>query len=214
MRVRVLATLLTQTAALHASPTIRRSAGPSPAAIGSIKMSESLAVTITKAGIGLAAQPVVWYSLFTLRTTGCGLPSGSIVQTLEGSSYLVVAGFALAGLATRVRKGAGLEAAELAAAEAEADALAAATALAAAAAKTTPADRRAAAQRSAAVAEEKQRLSQEKVAAVPDAARLLGLGESLSYLTAAAGLVVGALQLLEVGSLPSAVPVAGSVCWS
>ena len=36
--------------------------------------SESLAVTTSKAAIGLAAAPVTWASLATLATTGCGLP--------------------------------------------------------------------------------------------------------------------------------------------
>ena len=96
-------------------------------------------VTTSKACIGLAAQPVVWWSLATLKTTGCGL-AGSTVQSLEGVAYLVVAGFALAGLTTRVRKGgAGLAAAELEAAEAEGSAFAAATAAGADAAKAAPA---------------------------------------------------------------------------
>jgi len=151
--------------------------------------SESLAVTKTKAGIGLAAQPVVWWSLGTLASTGCGLDADSTVQALEGLAYTVVAGFALSGLATRLRTGEGLQAAELLAADAEAAALATAT-------------------------EERRRFSAAKVAAVPDVARVLGLAESLSYITVVAGLVVGAVQIAEYGSLPSAVPAAGSACWS
>ena len=77
-----------------------------------------------------------------------------------------------------------------------------------------PADKRAAALRSLAVAEQRQRLSADKVAAVPGPARLLGYAESLSYASAVAGLVVAASQLLENGALPSALPVAGAACWS
>ena len=204
---------LVQAGALSASPSVRRRPTARPSRLSSPVASESLAVTTSKACIGLAAQPVVWWSLATLKTTGCGL-AGSTVQSLEGVAYLVVAAFALAGLATRVRKGSGLEAAELEAADAEGSAFAAATAAAAEAAEAAPTDRRAAALRALATATERQRLSAEKVAAVPGAARLLGYTESLSYASAIAGLVVAASQLFEYGSLPSAVPVAGAVCWS
>ena len=218
LRLLLLQSLAVQSGALSTSPSLRGrpATRPSrlPSRLSSPVASESLAVTTAKACIGLAAQPVVWWSLATLKTTGCGL-AGSTVQSLEGVAYLVVAAFALAGLTTRVRKGgAGLAAAELEAAEAEGSAFAAATAAAADAAKAAPADKRAAALRSLAVAEQRQRLSADKVAAVPGPARLLGYAESLSYASAVAGLVVAASQLLEKGALPSALPVAGAACWS
>ena len=218
LRLLLLQSLAVQSGALSTSPSLRgrpatRPSHP-PSRLSSPVASESLAVTTSKACIGLAAQPVVWWSLATLKTSGCGL-AGSTVQSIEGVAYLIVAAFALAGLTTRVRKGgAGLAAAELEAAEAEGSAFAAATAAAADAAKAAPADKRAAALRSLAVAEQRQRLSAEKVAAVPGPARLLGYAESLSYASAVAGLVVAASQLLEKGALPSALPVAGAACWS
>jgi len=215
LRLLLLQSLAVQSGALSTSPSVRRRPAAMPSRLSSPVASESLAVTTSKACIGLAAQPVVWWSLFTLKTTGCGLAGSSDAQTLEGVAYLVVAAFALAGLTTRVRKGgAGLAVAELEAAEAEGSAFAAATAAAADAAKAAPADKRAAALRSLAVATERQRLSAEKVAEVPGPARLLGYAESLSYASAAAGLVVAASQLLEYGALPSALPVAGAACWS
>ena len=135
LRLLLLQSLAVQSGALSTSPSLRGrpATRPSrlPSRLSSPVASESLAVTTAKACIGLAAQPVVWWSLATLKTTGCGL-AGSTVQSLEGVAYLVVAAFALAGLTTRVRKGgAGLAAAELAAAEAEGSAFAAATAAAA-----------------------------------------------------------------------------------
>ena len=117
LRLLLLQSLAVQSGALSTSPSLRgrpatRPSRP-PSRLSSPVASESLAVTTAKACIGLAAQPVVWWSLVTLKATGCGL-AGSTVQSLEGVAYLVVAGFALAGLTTRVRKGgAGLAAAEL-----------------------------------------------------------------------------------------------------
>ena len=143
LRLLLLQSLAVQSGALSTSPSLRgrpatRPSWP-PSRLSSPVASESLVVTTSKACIGLAAQPVVWWSLATLKTTGCGL-AGSTVQSLEGVAYLVVAGFALAGLTTRVRKGgAGLAAAELEAAEAEGSAFAAATAAGADAAKAAPA---------------------------------------------------------------------------
>ena len=211
LRLLLVQSLAVQTGALSASPSLRGRPAALRSRLDPPVASESLAVTTSKACIGLAAQPIVWWSLATLKTTGCGL-AGSTVQSLEGVAYLVVAAFALAGLTTRMRKGgAGLAAAELEAADAEGSAFAAATA---AAAKAAPADKRAAALRSLSVATERQRLSADKVAGVPGPARLLGYAESLSYASAAAGLVVAASQLLEYGALPSALPVAGAACWS
>ena len=214
LRLLLLQGLAVQSGAFSTSPSVRGRPTARPSRRSSPVASESLAATNSKACIGLAAQPVVWWSLATLKTTGCGLVAGSTVQSLEGVAYLVVVAFTLAGLATRVRKGGGLAAAELRAADAEGLAFAAATAAAAEAAEAAPTDKRAAALRSLATATERQRLSAEKVAAVPGPARLLGYAESLSYASATAGLVVAASQLLEYGALPSAVPVAGAVCWS
>ena len=177
--------------------------------------SESLAVTTSKAAIGLAAQPIVWWSLVTLKTTGCGLAGGTTIQSIEGVSYLVVASYVLASLLTRARTGTGLRQAELAAGDAETVAMAAATAAAAAAARAAPEPKRAAAQRALAMAEQQQRASAVKVAAIAEGpARLLDAAESLSYVSLAIGLVVGGLQYLDYGYIPSALPVAGAACWT
>eukprot|EP00850_Spirogloea_muscicola_P019407 SM000190S04843 [mRNA] locus=s190:52524:53673:+ [translate_table: standard] len=65
------------------------------------------------AGVGgVVAVPVVAWSLFTLRATGCGLPPGpgGALGALEGVSYLVVVGLAGCSVATKLRSGGGLPA--------------------------------------------------------------------------------------------------------
>ncbi|KAJ3673622.1 hypothetical protein LUZ60_005614 [Juncus effusus] len=73
------------------------SAGPVP-----------LAVAIA----GLVASPVIGFSLYTLKTTGCGLPPGpgGSLGALEGISYLVIAGIVGWSVVTKVRTGSGLPA--------------------------------------------------------------------------------------------------------
>jgi len=65
-----------------------------------------------QAVIGLAAQPIMWWSLWTLKTTGCGLPAGpyGVYGALEGVSYLIVAGFVLASIYSKATTGSGLPA--------------------------------------------------------------------------------------------------------
>eukprot|EP00581_Thalassiosira_minuscula_P014396 CAMPEP_0183731262 /NCGR_PEP_ID=MMETSP0737-20130205/34888_1 /TAXON_ID=385413 /ORGANISM="Thalassiosira miniscula, Strain CCMP1093" /LENGTH=198 /DNA_ID=CAMNT_0025963953 /DNA_START=8 /DNA_END=604 /DNA_ORIENTATION=- len=48
--------------------------------------------------VGLVSQPIVWVSLYSVVTTGAGLPSGpfGLLGAVEGLSYLLVLGFALA----------------------------------------------------------------------------------------------------------------------
>lgn len=67
---------------------------------------------VAAAGLGLVACPVVFWSEYTLKTTGCGLPAGpgGALGALEGVSYLVVAGVFLWSIATKVRTGKGLPA--------------------------------------------------------------------------------------------------------
>ena len=89
-----------------------------PPRVTQIVASESLAVTTSKAVLGIAATPVTIASLFTLTTTGCGLP-GELLGTVEGLAYVVVAGFAVSSLFTRVTTGGDLRAAELRAAAEE-----------------------------------------------------------------------------------------------
>lgn len=155
------------------------------------RMSESLAVTQTKAAAGLAASPVVCCSLATLVATGCGL-RGELAGALEGVSYLIVFGIAAASLFTRATSGGqGLSDAELRAASEELAVLAAAGA-----------------------SDEKKRASKTKAAELASGpAGLLGLAEKACIVSAAATLIVFTAEFAATGSLPSAVPSDG-VCWT
>ncbi|PSC75232.1 hypothetical protein C2E20_1164 isoform B [Micractinium conductrix] len=64
------------------------------------------------AAAGLAALPVVGWSEYVLRTTGCGLPPGpgGLLGAAEGVSYLVVGGVVLWSLARKLGTGSGLPA--------------------------------------------------------------------------------------------------------
>lgn len=153
--------------------------------------SESLAVTTSKAVIGIASAPITLASLFSLITTGCGLP-GELLGTLEGLAYLVVAGFALSSLFTRATTGNGLREAELLTAAAEAESLEAAGA-----------------------SEIQKKFSAQKVedlAKKNGPADLLAIAEACSVVTAAVAILVLGGQLVATGSLPSAVP-NGGACW-
>lgn len=59
---------------------------------------------------GLVATPVIGWSLYTLKTTGCGLPPGpgGSIGALEGVSYLVVVGIVAWSLYTKAKTGSGL----------------------------------------------------------------------------------------------------------
>ena len=74
--------------------------------------SESGNGVIEKAAIagGLVANPVIAWSLYTLKTTGCGLPPGpgGSIGALEGVSYLVVVGIVGWSLYTKAKTGSGL----------------------------------------------------------------------------------------------------------
>ncbi|KAL5224265.1 hypothetical protein ABZP36_010904 [Zizania latifolia] len=61
---------------------------------------------------GLASSATVAWSLYTLKTTGCGLPPGpgGALGAAEGVSYLVVVALIGWSLATKVRTGSGLPA--------------------------------------------------------------------------------------------------------
>ena len=62
--------------------------------------------------LGLASAPVFWWSLYTLKTTGCGLPAGpfGLIGLAEGISYLVVVGFVASSLVSKAASGSGLPA--------------------------------------------------------------------------------------------------------
>ena len=143
-----------------------------------------------KATLGIAAQPVALASLFTLTTTGCGLP-GELAGTLEGLAYTVIAGFVLGSLYTRVTTGLGMGAAELEAAAAEMEQL-----------------------EQIGATEQKKAFSAQKAEDLANGpAGLLDAAERASLVTAAVAVVVVGFQLAVNGGLPSAVP-NGGVCWS
>ncbi|KAJ8770634.1 hypothetical protein K2173_021281 [Erythroxylum novogranatense] len=59
---------------------------------------------------GLISTPVIAWSLYTLKTTGCGLPPGpgGSIGGLEGVSYLVVVAIIGWSLYTKAKTGSGL----------------------------------------------------------------------------------------------------------
>ncbi|XP_008241655.1 PREDICTED: uncharacterized protein LOC103340068 [Prunus mume] len=59
---------------------------------------------------GLVSTPVIGWSLYTLKTTGCGLPPGpgGSIGALEGVSYLAVLGIVGWSLYTKTKTGSGL----------------------------------------------------------------------------------------------------------
>ncbi|KAM7529729.1 hypothetical protein LguiB_033139 [Lonicera macranthoides] len=69
--------------------------------------------TVTEKGAiigGLVSNPVIGWSLYTLKTTGCGLPPGpgGSIGALEGVSYLAVVGIVAWSLYTKSKTGSGL----------------------------------------------------------------------------------------------------------
>jgi hypothetical protein len=86
----------------HRSPNVAMVERPSP-------------LTYAAIGCGLGAQPFMWWSLFTLKTTGCGLPAGplGLYGAAEGVSYLIVAGVVIASFAKKATTGKGFEAGPL-----------------------------------------------------------------------------------------------------
>jgi len=63
-------------------------------------------------GLGVAANVVCGYSLYVLKTTGCGLPPGpfGLLGAAEGISYLAVVGFVAWSAITKAKTGSGLPA--------------------------------------------------------------------------------------------------------
>lgn len=59
---------------------------------------------------GLISTPVIGWSLYTLKTTGCGLPPGpgGSIGALEGVSYLAILGIVGWSLYTKSKTGSGL----------------------------------------------------------------------------------------------------------
>lgn len=85
----------------------------SPKMSGSDADDHEVSVLTTGATVaGLVAQPIVWVSLYSVATTGGGLPAGpfGLVGLLEGLSYLAMVGFVGAAVVSKVRTGSGLPA--------------------------------------------------------------------------------------------------------
>lgn len=61
---------------------------------------------------GTVAALIVFYSEYTLKATGCGLPAGpfGLLGAAEGVSYLLVLGLVAFSLLTKVKTGSGLPA--------------------------------------------------------------------------------------------------------
>lgn len=74
--------------------------------------SETGSGTVEKIAIvgGLISTPVIGWSLYTLKTTGCGLPPGpgGSIGALEGVSYLIVVGIVGWSIYTKSKTGSGL----------------------------------------------------------------------------------------------------------
>jgi hypothetical protein len=74
---------------------------------------EDVGATGTAAiALGLLSNPIVDWSLYTLKTTGAGLPPGpgGLVGAAEGISYLTVLGIVGWSAYTKVKTGSGLPA--------------------------------------------------------------------------------------------------------
>ncbi|XP_076889851.1 uncharacterized protein LOC143540756 [Bidens hawaiensis] len=82
------------------------------AVISMAKQSDTTGLTPETLAIagGLISTPVIAWSLYTLKTTGCGLPPGpgGSIGALEGVSYLVVLGIVGWSLYTKSKTGSGL----------------------------------------------------------------------------------------------------------
>ncbi|XP_028127452.1 uncharacterized protein LOC114323946 [Camellia sinensis] len=98
----------------HSSILFRRVCPHAPLKVFAMakESSERDTTTAEKAAIvgGLVSTPVIGWSLYTLKTTGCGLPPGpgGSVGALEGVSYLVVVGIVAWSLYTKSKTGSGL----------------------------------------------------------------------------------------------------------
>ena len=113
----LLATLLPLVASFSVAPQSKlRPVSLAPRPRAPVIVAESSApqqqATYAASILGLASQPVFWWSLYTLKTTGCGLPAGpfGLIGLAEGVSYLVVVGFVASSVLSKVTSGSGLPA--------------------------------------------------------------------------------------------------------
>ncbi|CAA0385543.1 hypothetical protein AtNW77_Chr3g0205741 [Arabidopsis thaliana] len=96
----------------HRGNLIRRSIKPLGRVVAKAKDNTDTGGFLETAAIagGLVSTPVIGWSLYTLKTTGCGLPPGpaGLIGALEGVSYLVVVGIVGWSLYTKTKTGSGL----------------------------------------------------------------------------------------------------------
>ena len=73
-------------------------------------MTADASADVAAAVAGLGSNAVMWASLYSVATTGGGLPAGpfGVVGLVEGVSYLLVVGLAGAALYSRISTGSGL----------------------------------------------------------------------------------------------------------
>lgn len=74
-----------------------------------VKSADSFELAIATAGI--TAQPIIWASLYFVKTTGAGLPAGpfGFLGALEGVSYLIILGFVGTSLYRKIVTGSGMK---------------------------------------------------------------------------------------------------------
>ncbi len=72
-----------------------------------MRISNSSVAKQMAVGFGITAQPVVWISLYSVATTGAGLPAGpfGLVGAIEGLSYLAVLGWAVTSYLPPAKRG-------------------------------------------------------------------------------------------------------------
>lgn len=96
----------------HRGNLIRRSIKPLGRVVAKAKDNTDTGGFLETAAIAgsLVSTPVIGWSLYTLKTTGCGLPPGpaGLIGALEGVSYLVVVGIVGWSLYTKTKTGSGL----------------------------------------------------------------------------------------------------------
>ena len=102
------AAALAPAVALRSTPTLRSAAARS----GKYTMqADGRRASGDWAVPAIACQPVMYWSLYTLKTTGCGLPAGpfGLFGAAEGISYLIVAGVVVAALVKKATTGSGFQ---------------------------------------------------------------------------------------------------------
>jgi hypothetical protein len=95
--------LINSRSSIHTTKSSSSSVSLAPEDTTTDEMSEPDQVLL--GAIGTFASLVTFYSEFTLKTTGCGLPAGpfGLVGLVEGLSYLGVTGLVAYSIVTKVK---------------------------------------------------------------------------------------------------------------